>query len=102
MGCNSESSEILAIDFATTLSEQFELDFLVYPNPCQNLLYFETNISYSNVYIKIYNSLGSLILSETSRGIASIDVSSFKPGVYFLKLEGNNRHTNFIKKFIKN
>jgi hypothetical protein len=69
----------------------------VYPNPVIDQL----RVSGKDLKnISVYNSTGSMVLSRTVSGkIATIDVSSLKPGIYFLKANGEeNVSGKFIKK----
>lgn len=67
--------------------------FKAFPNPCHSVLNFETTISLKNMEMtdvlgKTYN----LVVNNNS-----IDMSGFKPGIYFIKLE------NFwVQKVVKN
>lgn len=62
----------------------------VYPNPVIDKLTIETS---STEEIQIFNMNGALVLSTKNH---DVDVSSFTPGIYILKIN------NETKKFIKN
>jgi hypothetical protein len=46
--------------------------------------------------VKIYNSIGELVLSDKN---AVINVSSLKPGTYFVAVHTHNN--KFVKSFVK-
>ncbi|MGZ0015034.1 S8 family serine peptidase [Yeosuana sp. AK3] len=79
-------SLILTGSFNTLTTSNFNENKLsVYPNPVNSVL----NISSKQVIerIELYNALGSKLL--TSKSVTNIDFSSFKSGIYFLKLFSN-------------
>lgn len=70
--------------------------FQFYPNPSSEVIYF-TNQGTEQSELKLYNSLGELVLiKEIGVGESVVNVSQFKAGVYF----GLFHHQNF--KFVKN
>ncbi len=84
-------SEIVSIKIDDTDNEVIN----VYPNPVNNSLYIDASNEYlENVStIKIYNMLGALenqLNFYTLKQSSSIDVTSFTPGVYFIRLEDEN------------
>jgi len=70
-------------------------DFIIYPNPIQNILFIEAQEQIEG--IKIYSLEGRFITDSTKN---RIDVSQLQAGMYFVQvtIEG----TQQIKKFIKN
>jgi len=67
----------------------------VYPNPVANTLVVE--LSAVNAKVAIYNALGQRLMEKTSKGNRiTIDVSSLRKGMYFVKLEDGS-----IQKFVK-
>ena len=63
----------------------------IYPNPVRDILYIEMggNHSFDNARVNVVNMLGSTVGKYLLRGGSekmSIDVSDYKPGVYFLTL----------------
>jgi hypothetical protein len=63
--------------------------FSVYPNPVGNQLNIKSNDAVSDV--TIYNVLGSLVHRSAPNAVSpSIDMSSFKSGVYFVEVTINN------------
>jgi hypothetical protein len=64
------------------VSENSTPDLHVYPNPVQNILYVETEVSW--IY-EIYNSIGEKILHNQLINNNFIDMSSLSKGVYFIR-----------------
>jgi hypothetical protein len=63
--------------------------FTVYPNPVGNQLNIKSNDAVSD--ISVYNVLGSLVHRSAPNAVSpSIDMSSFKSGVYFVEVTINN------------
>ena len=69
-----------------------ENDLNVYPNPTSNYI----NIS-KIVDVRVFNIVGKLIISEEQTN--TLDVSSFKPGIYNIVIEYKNKTIN--KRIIK-
>jgi hypothetical protein len=61
----------------------------VYPNPAEDLCFFETQLPVENV--AFYNQMGKLALNASFNGVQSayIDIQDLKPGVYFCHLQTN-------------
>ena len=70
------------------------------PNPAHNEIYINSEKNVLIDKVSIYNTSGSLILSESDieSGI-SLPVSNFSPGIYFIHIRENGHE--IIKKFIK-
>ncbi|MCF8379686.1 MAG: T9SS type A sorting domain-containing protein [Bacteroidales bacterium] len=78
-----------------TLNEK--RDHLIYPNPVKNTLYL--NLPFKREYenVKIYNSLGSLILKVKLNPNEGVNVSSLLPGFYVLQIDNTPKVYRFIK-----
>lgn len=72
--------------------------FTIYPNPVVNQLNIKSSDAVSN--ISIYNVLGSLVHQSAPNAVSpSIDMSTFKSGVYFVEVSiGNSKKTVKIVK----
>jgi hypothetical protein len=68
---------------------ELSLNASVYPNPTEDLCFFETQLAVENV--AFYNQMGELALSASFNGVQSayIDIQDLKPGVYFCHLNTN-------------
>lgn len=84
----------------TNISEINTDDIKVYPNPADN----ELNIGgiAAKVKISIISILGEEIMSMEINKESTIDVSSLKKGVYFLRIiDSENNNTSSVLRFIK-
>ncbi|RLD63831.1 MAG: hypothetical protein DRJ01_02650 [Bacteroidetes bacterium] len=74
-------------------------DVKLYPNPVKEKLFIRTNNqNINNLHVLIFNNIGEIVYSgEINNGY--IDVNSYKPGIYFIRIKDKN---SFIvnKKFI--
>ena len=60
--------------------------FIVYPNPADDKVFVEgENID----YVELYNAMGQKLMVVNGSGKMEIDVTSFKKGVYYLRIIGN-------------
>ena len=71
----------LGIEGATQLEQQ------VYPNPVDNLLHLQ--LSDAQNYITLTDVLGKTHSKEMVNSNDTIDMSSLKPGIYFLRVENS-------------
>ena len=88
--------------YPLSISDFQKNKFQLYPNPAKDKLYLRATNTTVNLKVKIFNTAGKL-LSTKNIAIdeqASIDVSNFTNGIYFLNIEDENGNTT-IKKFIK-
>jgi len=73
----------------------------VYPNPCKDIL----NLSHPELnilHIAIVDIYGKFIMSTyTNKTMETMDISSLKPGMYFIKITLENKQC-INKKIIKN
>ncbi len=69
----------------------------IYPNPVKTSLYVEGPNSYNSM---IFNIQGKQLLQTKLRNIHQINLSSLKPGIYFLRLT-NDKNQSITKKIIK-
>lgn len=73
------------------------IDFKILPNPTFNKLNIQSNKTIHSIFV--CNTLGKKILS-INKNQKEIDISKFRKGIYFLKIEFKNRKI-FTKKIIK-
>lgn len=92
------SAEAMDIDYRTSTSEEItEIDpgqTILYPNPSHNFIYLSDSKSKGENYI-VFSADGRVVLNGTFSG--QINISALDPGMYFLKLNGNNGSFTFIK-----
>ena len=71
--------------------------FTVYPNPTNEILTLNTNVTFSA--IRITNAVGKLVFEADENN--TLDVSSLKAGSYFIQLIGTEKQILTTEKFIK-
>ncbi len=86
----------LSLTHNSNLTEK-ELHF--YPNPAQDVLFFENDFL-NNIQISIYNSLGNRVFyQEISNSINLIDISQIESGTYYIRVQ--DEKTDYSSKFVK-
>jgi cytochrome c peroxidase len=91
---------LLNSPLSTATSEVDETPLTIFPNPVAEILTIEGDIE--NKEIRLYSMNGQLIQSLTpSSSIARIDVSTLKPGAYFVKRMNLEGKTASVHKVIK-
>lgn len=72
----------------------------VYPNPATNKVNIEFSVTPYTA--SIFNSLGENLLSQVSNSESiTLDVSTFKPGIYFIRVQDSNQRITNQKVIIK-
>ena len=82
---------------AQTVGENTEL--LVYPNPASNELFIIAT-GFSNVIIKLYNTLGELVFEKVVSSNQSISLLNLPNGIYTYKLYNNSNEVKAEKLII--
>ena len=76
-------------------------ELIIYPNPTKDKLILKTPSHLIGSKVIMYSTLGQSLLNFTLNEVnTSIDLSSFKEGIYLLNFQTNNG--SFIKEIIKN
>ena len=75
-----------------SISENKAIDFRVYPNPSKDIVNINGNFS-QNAIGKIIDQSGRILSSFEVNDNATIDLSSFENGMYFLKIIDNELST---------
>jgi hypothetical protein len=97
-GCYDYSNNSCIVGVSELSDANFQLS--VWPNPAKDVLNIETDSPMEE--IRVFNQLGSLVFSFQLSAFSSfspIDISNFKPGLYFLvvKTEKGVETKKFIK-----
>lgn len=71
----------------------------VYPNPVQEILFFDFSDSFSPSHIILYDISGKLIRSHRYEGKKNVKVGDLKSGIYIVKFVSKDEILNF--KFVK-
>jgi hypothetical protein len=73
--------------------------YRIYPNPVKDLLMIESDGQIEQGKMSIYNIEGKLVSEQLIQGKAIIDVSIWKPGIYFYQI--TNAEMNIRGKFVR-
>lgn len=71
-------------------------EFIIYPNPTQNILQIKGNLDEASK-VSISDIVGKVLITTTVNSEGSIDVSSLNSGLYILSFEDSNSTFKFIK-----
>ncbi len=96
---SSKEESINSDDFKTVFPDDINPDYAIFPNPVANTLFIRSgnDMNEMKLSVKIYNIYGEVIYqSINSEFMETIDVSSFKSGMYFVVV--NNTVTRIVKK----
>ena len=92
------AKEIVAGDKIEDITEN---NISIYPNPANDRLYIEAEAEIEETVVyDIYGKAQNLRTSEPQNLRISINVSELNAGIYFIKINTNER--NIVKQFIKN
>ena len=94
---NTTVLAILNISLTGINENSLSTYFTVYPNPTNEILTLNTNVTFSA--IRITNAVGKLVFEADENN--TLDVSSLKAGSYFIQLIGTEKQILTTEKFIK-
>jgi hypothetical protein len=87
----------------TTSFSAYETNLKLFPNPASNSITIEHPVTGQKIdgIFTIYGNAGQQVMRQKANGLKSeIDVADLPSGVYFVKLDSNNKITS--GKFVKN
>ncbi len=96
---------INSVDDVLSLIDQDDFDINIYPNPAENYVYTDINMSSSqSIIITLYNQVGKEINNKTVNltvGFNKIpfNIKNIKKGIYYLEYYLENKR--IVKKFVK-
>ena len=95
--------DTFSIEKETLSNQEFEKDFVsIVPNPVVDFFELKLKKIANNVGLKIYNSLGQVVIEEQNLKLNNvINVSNFSSGIYMAKIEDNKGRV-LVKKIIIN
>ncbi|MES2837484.1 MAG: T9SS type A sorting domain-containing protein [Bacteroidota bacterium] len=102
---NPAENHYINLDFTTGISNNKSIEsskISVSPNPADNKIFVSlSNNNLSKSTFKIYDLLGNLVTEKESNGNDKIEIGteSFSNGIYYLKLEQENKIVS-TKKFV--
>jgi hypothetical protein len=97
-----KDGKIAKYENTTTSSQSISFDELeIFPNPTQNQLNISMPYSRNGLHLKIYNTLGQVVFSQSDDYTVntSIDVSHLTSGTYIIHIQ--NEEMNVSKWFVK-
>ena len=74
-----------------------KLPFTVFPNPTNGILNIKTELNYTTIRVSVFTLLGETAFITSNQ--TEIDINSLAPGIYYLRLEVDNR--TGVEKIIK-
>lgn len=100
-GCSNRGAQIITVNSCMAVGEIESEDLVlqVYPNPAQDILYFNTNSTELNS-VRIFNAIGQIVFEQAiNMTTKSLNVSALSSGMYTIQFNTNtSRHTfHFIK-----
>ena len=77
-------------------------DFKLYPNPVGDELSFDFNNFKNNFSVKVYNSFGAVVLTNTLLSLNNnkLNTSALNSGMYFIELNDES-NSHYVQRFIK-
>ncbi|MGK0211301.1 MAG: hypothetical protein ACI9D4_001625 [Polaribacter sp.] len=103
-GAHIQNSFEIETDGILSVNDLFSEQFLIYPNPVENILKIDMLESFEDLEISIYSIEGRLLISEEIKNNTtaySIDLSLLTPSIYFLKIRSEDGK-EISKKIVKN
>ncbi len=79
-----DETTVYSEDCPLLVINEYNNDFVIYPNPVNSILYIENNEIIKQV--QVYNLLGEQIFTKTEE-TKNIDFSNLGKGIYFIKIE---------------
>ncbi len=89
-----EKNDYISVNYANL--NDLNKYFFIYPNPVSNNLFIDNKLN-KKFYFEIKNIYGNLVLKGNNKN--KLNLSFFKPGIYFLKINIDDK--TYIKKIIK-
>jgi hypothetical protein len=68
------------------VKEPAAIQFSVYPNPARENIYIVSTPAANDINVRIYNTLGQLLITAEHAGSQTVDISSLKDGMYILEI----------------
>jgi len=79
------------------IDENNSTSWSVYPNPTNDVIFFETQ---NPCQVELYSINGELLISENIEISTKINIHRYSSGMYILKVTAENNKTSF-KKIVK-
>nr|NQU89094.1 T9SS type A sorting domain-containing protein [Bacteroidota bacterium] len=92
IGCNSRLEVEIACGIVGVENIGLENEFLIYPNPAGDVVYFSAKAGLQIIDVNIYNHAGQVVMHLKPID-QSIDISALQPGMYLIQLNNGNRNS---------
>ena len=92
--------EALDLEALNIKDNTLKVEYRVYPNPTQDVLYFDNPKAEDLLHVEVFDISGQKILEQAVKSQQAINVKILPNGTYFLNVHSNNTPTNQYK-FIK-
>jgi hypothetical protein len=89
-----DNGTILHFGFGSSIEEDVEPVFLVYPNPGNEKIFIESSDQVKINELSLFDMTGKQIIFQqkiNANDLISIDVDGVSPGIYFLRIETNRK-----------
>ena len=93
--------EALDLEALNIKDNTLKVEYRIYPNPTQDVLYFDNLKAEGLLHIEIFDISGQKIIEQAVKFQQAINVKVLPNGTYFLNVHSNNTPINQYK-FIKN
>ncbi len=94
-GC-TDTSACLAINNVSLKENKLNHRFNIYPNPAKDIIHLENVINDEAYYCTIMNARGQQLYTQRISGTLNrIDLHSYSPGLYFIRLENGEDVFNY-------
>ena len=95
---------LIGLDIPPFIQENAINEINVFPNPSNNYIYFyKKHLALADYDLVIYDSFGKMLATyKSTNDYYKIDVSKYRPGLYFLKYYSNFNFETFSSKFVVN
>ncbi|MFT7614341.1 MAG: hypothetical protein ACI9J3_003323 [Parvicellaceae bacterium] len=78
-----------------------DIDFKIYPNPSTGIVNFQFSESYENGELLVFDMIGNLVFQQSENSeYFTLDFSSFKKGMYLIKMVAEDRKVSIRKLII--
>jgi len=84
-------------DGLTNVNDKVNMQVVLSPNPANSIVTIESEEPFNT--ISIYDQTGKVVLDRLSNTTGTVDISTLRPGIYIVKLEGNGKSS--VTKLIK-
>ena len=96
----SEQSDKFEFELIGVSLNEYEKEFVIYPNPAKDFVKVST-VNSQQTTVRVYNVMGMLVetrLATSETNETEINVSDYNPGIYFFNIQ--TEEGNFVKKII--